>query len=168
MHPLMLEIVPLVRQGYCCSQILMLLVFEAQGLGNPGLVRALSGLCQGMGQSGSTCGLLTGGACVLGYLAGHGPTSESADSDAAAGWPMPDAQPALPLFQPLVNDYVLWFEEHTASCGSCACSAITASQGTTPAGVGAHPAICGDLLGACWDKIVELLDAYELDMARPR
>ena len=31
MHPLMLELLPWVRQGYCCSQLLLLLLLQARG-----------------------------------------------------------------------------------------------------------------------------------------
>ena len=72
MHPLMMDLLPLVRQGYCCSQLLVQLLVQAQGREIPDLVRALHGLCHGIGQSGGPCGLLTGGACVLALLAGIG------------------------------------------------------------------------------------------------
>ena len=72
MHPLMMDLLPLVRQGYCCSQLLVQLLVQAQGREVPDLVRALHGLCHGIGQSGGPCGLLTGGACVLALLAGYG------------------------------------------------------------------------------------------------
>ena len=41
MHPLMMDLLPLVRQGYCCSQLLMQLLVQAQGREVPDLVRAL-------------------------------------------------------------------------------------------------------------------------------
>ena len=30
MNPLMLELLPMVRQGYCCSQLLILLMLQAR------------------------------------------------------------------------------------------------------------------------------------------
>ena len=78
MNALMLELIPLIREGYCCSQLLVLLVLQQQGVENPGLVRAAGGLCHGMGQSGGACGLLTGGAVALGYLACKGAAGEAA------------------------------------------------------------------------------------------
>ncbi len=41
MHPLMMDLLPLVRQGYCCSQLLVQLLLQAQGREVPDLVRAL-------------------------------------------------------------------------------------------------------------------------------
>lgn len=71
MNPLMLELLPMVRQGYCCSQLLILLMLQARDQQNPDLVRAMQGLCHGIGQSDGPCGLLTGGACALALAAGQ-------------------------------------------------------------------------------------------------
>ncbi len=38
MNALMLELIPLIREGYCCSQLLVLLVLQQQGVVNPGFV----------------------------------------------------------------------------------------------------------------------------------
>ena len=87
MHPLMMDLLPLVRQGYCCSQLLVQLLVQAQGREVPDLVRALHGLCHGIGQSGGPCGLLTGGACVLALLAGaRRPTAATPASRWRWGW----------------------------------------------------------------------------------
>ena len=51
-------------QGYCCSQIMVLLALEAMEDENPQLVDAMRGLCGGL-HSGMTCGVLTGAACML-------------------------------------------------------------------------------------------------------
>lgn len=68
--PLEDAIETLSRKGYCCSQILALLILGAQGKENSDLVRSLAGLCHGIGQSGDACGILTGGCCVISYLVG--------------------------------------------------------------------------------------------------
>ena len=55
MHPLMMDLLPLVRQGYCCSQLLVQLLVQAQGREIPDLVRALRpahGRCLCAGPSG--------------------------------------------------------------------------------------------------------------------
>ena len=76
MNPMMMELLPLVHQGYCCSQLLLLLMLQAQDRQNPGVVRAAQGLCHGIGQSDGPCGLLTGGACALALAAGKGAEDE--------------------------------------------------------------------------------------------
>ena len=60
MHPMMLELLPWVRQGYCCSQLLLLLMLRIMDQESAPVVRAAQGLCHGIGQSDGPCGLLTG------------------------------------------------------------------------------------------------------------
>lgn len=48
-----LDIIRLAHEGYCCSQIVILMALELQGISNPGLIRAMNGLCHGeIGTSG--------------------------------------------------------------------------------------------------------------------
>lgn len=149
MNALMLELVPWVREGYCCSQLLILLVLRGQGVDNPALVRAMGGLCHGMGQSGGPCGLLTGGAAALGYLACKGSADETPH----------------PMAEPLINDYAAWFSGRvrTGACRDVSCPSIQAETGG-----GADMTLCGDLLADCWDKLVELCEAYGIDMTEAR
>jgi hypothetical protein len=64
MNDLSTRVLQLLRQGYCCSQILIKLGLEAQGKDNPDLLNAVAGLCQGL-YWGMCCGTLTGAACLL-------------------------------------------------------------------------------------------------------
>ena len=89
------HLIELRRQGFFCSQILILLGLELQGKENPDLVRAMQALAGGLGFTGETCGSLTGGACLLGLYAGKG-TPEQEDD------------PRL-LF--MVEDLVRWFKD---------------------------------------------------------
>lgn len=96
-------------QGFHCSQILLIMGLERQGKQNPDLVRAMSGLANGFGDMGRTCGALTGGICLLGLYAGRGDVSEQEH----------------PLFSVLVQDLVNWFDDTYASqYGSADCQAI--------------------------------------------
>ena len=74
------KMVELSRQGFLCSQILLIIGLEAQGKENPDVVRAMSGLVGGLGFCGKTCGALTGGACLIGLYAGKGAADEMEDS----------------------------------------------------------------------------------------
>lgn len=65
------------NQGFCCSQILMMMGLEDLERENPDLVRAISGLCGGTDHSGKTCGALTGGLCLLALYVGRGAIYES-------------------------------------------------------------------------------------------
>ena len=154
MNPLLLEILPLVRQGYCCSQLLMLLLLQSIGHESPELIRAMHALCHGMGASEGPCGLLTGGACVLGCLAGRGKERESAH----------------PSFVPLVAEYQQWFAGRTEKYGGTACfqvmQGLSAETGVPHPVAGEQPApsLCGDLFAACWEKIVLLLSEYSIPL----
>lgn len=152
MNPLMLELLPLVRQGYCCSQLLILLMLQLRDQENPGLLRAMQGLCHGIGQSDGPCGLLTGGACALGLIAGKGADNETAH----------------PMLTPLLNDYATWFYERVIPYGGISCGYIAAGLGAA-AGGGAEgapdPVACGDLLAECWEKILELVQSYDVDVS---
>ena len=64
------------KKGYCCSQIMILFMLKSRGRENPDLVRAMAGLCNGVGYSGETCGVLTGGACLLSLCAAKGSDDE--------------------------------------------------------------------------------------------
>ena len=76
MDDITIRIMQLAGSGYCCSQIIILLALEAQGEENPVLVRAMSGLCHGMGDCSGVCGALTGGLAMLGLYVGKGRDDE--------------------------------------------------------------------------------------------
>jgi hypothetical protein len=65
-------------QGFSCSHIMVMVGLDAMDKSNPDLLRAMSGLALGMG-NGLTCGVLTGGCCMLGLYAGKGGRDEDAD-----------------------------------------------------------------------------------------
>ena len=68
---LMDRIMELTEQGYCCAQILAILLLDTIGEEDPGYVRAMDGLLYGVGYSYGCCGCMTGGAAVLSYLTGR-------------------------------------------------------------------------------------------------
>jgi len=152
MHPLVDKIMPLVSQDYCCSQVLMLLLMQRLGHENPELIRAMHGLCYGISNSEGPCGLLSGGACMLGYVAGRGKEQESAH----------------PSFAPLVTDYQQWFAERTKRYGSTVCfqimEGVSAEIGMPSPGAGEQPSLClcGGLFIECWEKIFTLFEEYKI------
>jgi hypothetical protein len=81
-------------KGYKCSHILVQIGLDAQEKSNPDLLRAMSGLANGMGD-GLTCGVLTGGCCLIGMYAGM-------DGEGH------DEHGRLPL---MLEEYVEWFRE---------------------------------------------------------
>ena len=135
MNPVLMDVLPFVRQGFCCSQLLMLLI--------------LQGLCHGIGHSEGDCGLLPGGACVLALLCGKGADEEVPHQ----------------MLNPLLNEYATWFYERTAQYGGYTCPQVAAGLGARKGEDGVpDPVACGELLADCWVKIGELVESYGLDI----
>ncbi|WP_300162417.1 DVU_1555 family C-GCAxxG-C-C protein [Solidesulfovibrio sp.] len=146
MNPVMLEIMPLAAKNYCCSQILMLLALRAQGVENWELVRATSGVCHGMGASGLTCGILTGGCLVLGLYVGRGREEE-----------MPHERADL-----FVTEFVDWFRDRVVpDFGDITCQAVMGDG---------KPDMtrCGGLLAEAWTQILTILTEAGIDPSLPR
>jgi hypothetical protein len=131
------------QQGYNCSQIMILLGLELRGEENPGLVRALGGLAYGCGSGHGSCGVLTGGCCLLALYAGKGSTHET-PSD------------RLMLMLQELND---WFSQHTGCTPTdMSCDAIVGEAGPE-----ASLQRCGAILSETYRKVMELLVANDID-----
>lgn len=142
----LLRMLELSRQGFNCSQILLILGLEALGKNNPDLVRAMTGLGGGLGFSGKTCGALTGGVCLLGLYAGRG-TPEEAEHG---------------RFLLKVEELVQWFEtENGRVYGGIDCAQILgdelANKTVTPR--------CGHIVTSTYSKVKEILRANGIDPA---
>lgn len=125
----------LAAQGFCCSQILLILGLEAEGKDNPDLVRSMQGLCGGLGRSGGVCGAITGGVCLLSLKAGKGEAEEAAN----------------PKLAGMINDFLVWFDEKYESQD---CSTIV---GTNLAEEGSYPVKCGNIVTSTYAKVQEIL-----------
>jgi C_GCAxxG_C_C family probable redox protein len=125
----------LAAQGFCCSQILIILGLEAEGKENPDLVRSMQGLCGGLGHSGSICGALTGGICLLSLKAGKGRAEESAN----------------PKLVGMIEELIRWFDEMQVSRE---CSAIV---GRKLEDRGPYPVKCGSIVTSTYAKVEEIL-----------
>ena len=107
------QLIALRKQGFYCSQILMLQGLEMMGKDNPDLVRAMHGLAGGLGFSGELCGALTGGASLVGLYAGKGTPEQEED-------------PRL-IF--IIEDLVKWFKaEYAEKFGGIRCEEILAGN----------------------------------------
>lgn len=141
-----LDILRLHTQGFCCAQIIVQMALEMQGVENPGLVRAISGLCVGFSSPQGACGALTGAACLIAYYAGKGAVAEEADD-------------RLPL---MLSELSEWFEEYaTARFGGISCSAIV-PDGRPDASV------CGGLVSECYGKALTILVENGIDPSAAR
>lgn len=149
MEPLENVIQTLSQKGYCCSQILALLILGAQDRENPDLVRSLGGLCHGIGQSGDACGILTGGCCVIAYLLGG-------DGDNVK--PAPEAK----IVQ---EDFVDWFKEVCdQKWGSIHCSVIIDEDNPK----GPDKSHCKVLLANSWIRLLGILTQHNIAYAARR
>lgn len=138
-----LDILRLHGQGFCCAQIVLQLALEMQGVENPGLIRAMSGLCVGFSSTGGACGSLTGAACLLAYYAGKGAANEQAHD-------------RLPL---MLTELADWFEEYaTGRFGGINCVDIV--PGGKP-----DSSICGGLVSECFGKAMTILVENGFDPA---
>jgi len=145
MDDLTIHIMQLAGKGYCCSQILALLALDAQGRQNPDLVRALSGLCLGVGNSGGTCGVLSGAACLLALYAGKGSYKERADEK-------------LPLMFAELTD---WFAGKVGGTyGGVNCTDILGDGEQQP-----QPERCGAILVNTYRQVLQILTENGFDPA---
>ena len=133
MNESVLRVLELHRQGYVCSQIMIIMGLEALGKPNPDLVRAVYGLGGGGGFCGNLCGALSGGLCLLGLYAGKR-EDEGAD----------------PEFYPMTCELVEWFEERYRGAD---CRDVL---GKDP-GPSSFRATCSTVVLATYEKVKEIL-----------
>jgi hypothetical protein len=144
MDDTLIRILKLGHQGYTCSQIIILLGLEQLGEQNPGLVRAMGGLAYGCGSGHGSCGVLTGGCCLLALYAGKG-SADEAPSD------------RLMIMLQELND---WFCQHTGCTQKdMSCDAIVGEAGPV-----ASRQLCGAIVAETYGKLMEILDANEIDI----
>ncbi|MGD0232284.1 MAG: DVU_1555 family C-GCAxxG-C-C protein [Syntrophorhabdales bacterium] len=131
------------QKGYCCSQIMLIGALEAQRRTNAELIRAVGGLCDGVGMSGEACGSLSGGACLISLYAGKGSEEEEADE-------------RLPV---MMNEFATWFREVIGEAyGGIRCDDILTRC--------PDKSVCGSIVAAAYAKAIEILDAHGIDLGR--
>ena len=131
----------LATQGFCCSQIILIMGLDEQGKENPDLIKAMHGLCGGIGRSGGTCGVLTGGVCLIGLTHGKGTALESGHVK----------------INRMINELMEWFEN---THGSLDCEGIldhSLDEGNE------YPVQCGNIVSMTFNKVQEILAAYAED-----
>ncbi|MCG8530019.1 MAG: C-GCAxxG-C-C family protein [Desulfovibrionales bacterium] len=142
-----LQLLQLAGKGYCCSQILVSLALEYSGQENPQLVRAAESLCSGMFSCNGTCGLLSGGALLIGLYAGHDAETEEKNEH-------------LPV---LLESFTDWFRQRTTEeHGGITCGHILGETCGTPV---PDTTKCGTLLAETFSFIESLLAEYGYDIA---
>jgi hypothetical protein len=145
MEDFTIRLLQLAGKGYTCSQIMLLMGLEIRGETNPGLVRAMAGLAYGCGSGRASCGVLTGGCCLLALYAGKGSDDETGSEKLTA----------------MLQDLLDWFAERIGDAtGTLACETIVGQEG--PAAARQR---CGTLLTDTYTKVLEILQTYEFDIS---
>jgi hypothetical protein len=135
------DIMVLSKKGYCCSQIMTILILRNLGWDDADLVRAMGGLCYGLGHSGESCGVLSGGACLIALCAGKGSDNES-------------PRESLPL---MIFELVEWFRQRTyLSYGGTNCDDILLKSPDKRA--------CMTLILETYEKVISILESYGLHL----
>lgn len=136
-----LDVIRLEKKGYCCSQIMILFMLKSRGRDNPDLVRAMAGLCNGVGYSGEICGVLSGGACLLSLCAAKGSDDEA-------------PYEGLPVILWELTD---WFRKRTeGDYGGSKCDEILAKSPDKRA--------CATLIVETYEKVRSMLESHNLVM----
>lgn len=131
------------QQGFCCSQILIILGLEAQGKTEPDLVRAMGGLCGGIGNSGKACGALTGGACLLGMYVGRGAAEEREHLFARS----------------MMDELIQWFEEaYGIPYGGTDCLKILENNPSN------RMTRCPQLVSDVFETVVRILEEHGISL----
>jgi len=129
----------LVNSGYCCTQVMVKMVLDAEEKENEDLLRAVNGLCMGIGSTQKICGVLTGGIAILGLYAGKGN----------------DTEYVKPEYSDMVDEYTQWFE---AEFGSVECSDIIGTCSVSDYNTNQEYRLkCGDTLKKSYEKVQEIL-----------
>jgi hypothetical protein len=139
-----IEMMRLGAKGYACSQIMIRMALDAKGEENPDLVRAMGGLAYGCGSGCGTCGVLTGGSCLIALFAAKGSDEETASEH-------------LML---MLNELTDWFSEiYGSQYGGITCEAIVGDEGPQSA-----RDRCGKMVAETYNKAMEILMANDFEI----
>lgn len=131
--------------GYCCTQIMVKLALDEEERTNEDLLRAVNGLCIGIGSNQKICGVLTGGIAILGLYAGKGSDKE---------FPKPE-------YSAMADKYTEWFESEFESTE---CSDIIGVCTVTDYKTNQNYILkCGDILIKSYEKIAEILSEHDFE-----
>lgn len=140
MDDLTYRIFKLSASGFCCTQVMLKLALEDEEGENHDLIRAVQGLCKGIGGTQKTCGVLTGGIGILGLYAGKGKETEYSHEH----------------FSRMIDEYCEWFEVEFESLDCQDLIGVTSFD----AGDQTYQVKCGDILRKSYMKVCEILFDY--------
>jgi hypothetical protein len=136
-----LDIMRLAHEGYCCAQIILQMALDLQGATNPGLIRAMTGLCHGEVGTSGPCGAYSGAACLIAYYGGKGTATQVAHE-------------RLPL---MLGELADWFRQYTTERfqGSNCIDIIGDGE--------PDQSICGNLVAECYGRAMIILTENGVD-----
>lgn len=143
MDDLTFKIFKLSASGFCCTQVMMKLALEEEEKENHDLIRAVQGLCKGIGGNQKTCGVLTGGVGILGLYAGKGRKEEYSNEH----------------FSRMIDEFCQWFEIEFGSLDCQDLIGVTSFKD----GDQTYQVKCGDILAKSYLKVCEMLFEYGFD-----
>jgi C_GCAxxG_C_C family probable redox protein len=133
------DVFKMVSEGFCCSQIMLKLALELEEKENADLLRVMGGLCNGIGESQKTCGVLSSGIGIIGLYAGKGNVKEYPENN----------------YGSMVREFYSWFEDHFDS--SECIDIVGVREFITNTRIG-YPIKYGDILLESFEKIGEIID----------
>jgi len=71
----------LFQQGYCCAESVLQALAESQGIHSEWIPRIATGLCGGIGRTGSVCGAVSGGVLGINLAAGRTQSAQSSETN---------------------------------------------------------------------------------------
>lgn len=130
-------------QGYCCTQILLLLVLGEEGKENYDLIRAANAMCVGM-QCRGICGQLSGAIMTFGLYAGRGRIDEEKSEN----------------LRIMAEEFTDWFKEEY---NSTLCSDLVKVDIFTDEGE-VYPVKCGEIILDVYNKMKDKLLEYGYEL----
>jgi hypothetical protein len=136
------RMIELADKSYNCGQIMMILAMDQEDKKNSDLIRAMSGLADGCGFFKETCGIMTGGACMISLHSGKGSDIEE------------ESENMLLMLQ----DFGEWFHaEIGQKHNGTTCQDIAGDLVGTQGG----KVLCGGIILQTFNKINEILVTYD-------
>lgn len=145
MDDMAFKLFKLVNAGYCCTQIIVKMALDEEGKENEDLLRAVNGLCMGVGSTQKICGVLTGGIAILGLYAGKGNNFEYPKQG----------------YSNMVDEFTEWFE---TEFGSTECADIIGVCSVTDYITNQEYRLkCGNVLTKSYEKVQEILMEHDYE-----
>jgi len=132
------KVFKLSASGYCCTQIMLKMALDDEGTENDDLIKSVNGLCNGIGGKQRTCGILIGGAMILGLYGGKGKEEESYKDN----------------YGHMVHEFIDWFEDEF---GSMDCVDIIGVKKFDD-GENSYMLKCGDTIIKSYEKVIQILN----------